>query len=1277
MKVGELFIVLDTKLDKFNKGMSDAERAMVRVGQKFTAVGKKLTMMVTLPILAVGAAAVKMGADFEQSMMNAASVSGATGEELKRMEGIAREMGETTVFSAKQSADAMYFMASAGWKVNDMGKAIKPTLDLAAATQSDLAFTTDTVVASLNQFQLGSGGAERVTNVFAAAIGNSQATMEKLSASMRYVGPLFNSMGKSVEEAAATLMVLYNAGYDASMAGTALRMGMVKLMDGTKKTTDALARLGLKLKDVDPTTMHFADIIEILGERGAKTKDVIDIFGVRAGPAFAALISQGGDAIRKFEKEITGTNAAAKMAEMQINTLKGSFKLLTSALTEAAIQIFKVLGPGIKDLVDNKLKPAVLWFNKLSEGTKKTIITVAGLAAAAGPLLLIFGKLLVILPKIKVALAALTGPFGLITAALVLIIAKTFSAIATFKKFSESLNKYLDASGEKMSAFSKTWTGLTATIHKYVYGVDYAKIATEKYAEMTKKAKKETEEYNKKAYDTIRALPMFKKGLDFVKGSLDKVKSSLEGTTEEEKKLIETTTKIIPKIKDEKTEIENLESKYWDLMAKVFKGEVAWQTLINQAVEIKSKISALKDEFSDLDMAIEDDAEEWIDFGDTTNTVLEDMGYGLGSIPDKAEDATKKTKSAWDKMADGLQTKWASAFGDMIKGTKSFVDGLSSLWDAITSQFADMIGAMVAKWLAGLMKMKLAAKSSKLTSWVDDLAAGAASAIPIIGAIIGAISLLANAFKDLGPLTPGAEWSITPDQLQKPKDGVGDEGKPRLDEWGQALEDLAGRMEQYGDLTELTLAQQKELNDAWVDAISLAKEYGMEGSKSFTDLIKLMRELGLESQALTAYINDQLGVIKGNSMSAAEGLEAMAAGVGNNEAAMARLESQTLAVYNAMIENGATANQAMESLGPTLDAIAEKHEEMGTTASAAIQELLKVREITEAHKGLMTAIEGNNAVLTALANTGSLNQEILDDSAKSAKSYYKQLINAGMSGNQALAQMAPTLANLAYLAEEHGYKLDKNTQKLYDEAVAAGYVAKEQMSANDIMLAGFGEIIKALGGEIPAAMQEAMGKMKEFGTTGEEASKGIADAADDAMDDVERALQDAVDAGEISAEDMDKAMQDAFRHMGEAANAAAGDIQDNLDGLHAPDLTVDIDGDFGKLNRQLKDWSPDGKGRKTIPAFQHGGFVEETGLAYVHKGEWVLPKVATQSLLSANLPRPMNIQPVLKTPGNQGESVMNTTVNIYAQKLDDYTINTAAEKIFAAVERQEARRGGR
>lgn len=195
------------------------------------------------------------------------------------MTALAREMGSKTVFSASDAADALYYMASAGYKVDQMADSIQATLNLASATQSDLAFTTDTVISTLNQFGLEANQAERITNVFASAIGNSMATMEKLSNSMGYVGPVANSLGYEIEEVTGALAVLYNAGYDGSTAGTALRQSLVSLMNPTSAALGVFEELGLSFEDVNPATNDLATIIDRLGTAGMDTSQAMKVLG--------------------------------------------------------------------------------------------------------------------------------------------------------------------------------------------------------------------------------------------------------------------------------------------------------------------------------------------------------------------------------------------------------------------------------------------------------------------------------------------------------------------------------------------------------------------------------------------------------------------------------------------------------------------------------------------------------------------------------------------------------------------------------------------------------------------------------------------------------------------------------------------------------------------------------------------------------------------------------------------------------------------------------------
>ena len=424
--IRNLVVKIAADISSLSKGLQTAQKKIQKVSASFTKAGTKLTASITAPLVALGTAAVNVSQGFEQSMANAASVAGATGEELARMTAIARDMGSKTVFSASDAADALYYMASAGYKVDQMADSIEATLNLASATQSDLAFTTDTVISTLNQFGLEANQAERVTNVFAAAIGNSMARMDKLSNSMGYVGPVANSLGYEIEEVTGALSVLYNAGYDGSTAGTALRQSLVSLMNPSAAALGVFEELGLTFDDVNPATNDLATIIDRLGGAGMDTAQAMKVFGARAGPGMLALMSAGGDAVRDMTASITGTNKASEMAATQLNTLQGQVKILKSELEEIAISFGDVLIPIIRQFIQKYISPLTAKLMGLSMGTKKNIVTIALLAAAIGPLLLVVGKLIgsigtilkvgkLLFSKVGLIIAAIAAVVGVVT----------------------------------------------------------------------------------------------------------------------------------------------------------------------------------------------------------------------------------------------------------------------------------------------------------------------------------------------------------------------------------------------------------------------------------------------------------------------------------------------------------------------------------------------------------------------------------------------------------------------------------------------------------------------------------------------------------------------------------------------------------------------------------------------------------------------------------------------------------------------------------------------
>jgi TP901 family phage tail tape measure protein len=292
-------------------------------------------------------------AGFEQSIANVQSVTRATSEEFNLLEQAARDAGETTRFKASQAADALYFLGSAGLSAKQSVDALNGVLQLAGATQADLAFTSETVASTLSQFELQAGEATRVSNVFAAAIQNSQATMDKLANAMRQVGPVASGLGLSLEETTGALQILFNAGFRGQQAGRALKSALADLASPTANVRENFNKLNISLNSVNPTTNSLTEIIDTLSKSGITTAQTIDTFGKVAGPQLAVLISKGREELEKYTDAVTGTNAAAESYAIQNDTLAGDLDKLGSRAESVAISFAEQYSPALRQVIQN------------------------------------------------------------------------------------------------------------------------------------------------------------------------------------------------------------------------------------------------------------------------------------------------------------------------------------------------------------------------------------------------------------------------------------------------------------------------------------------------------------------------------------------------------------------------------------------------------------------------------------------------------------------------------------------------------------------------------------------------------------------------------------------------------------------------------------------------------------------------------------------------------------------------------------------------------------
>jgi len=406
-----------TEFDKFGKSN---QRQARKVQKSWTDKFKQINLAGVAAFAGIGVAlkkAITQFADFEQAMANVQSVARATPEEFRRLEEAAQQAGETTAFSATESANALYSLASAGLDAKESAAALDGVLQLAGATQSDLTDTSASVAAALSQFGLDASEATDVSNTFAAAIANSQANMTKLSNAMRQVGPVAGTLGISIEETTGALQALFDAGFRGEQAGTALRNILSSLANESDATVKKLNDLGVAFEDVDPAANSLTDVIGTLAEAGLETGQVLDAFGREAGPQLLTLLQTGEQGLKDYTAAVTDTNAASEAYEIQMDTMQGSLAELSSATESAAITFISEFAPAIRAVIESLT--SLIRFISDIPGPLKVMLglftggvaTVAGFTTALSVLGVTAGVALGPITAIVAAASALTAGF--------------------------------------------------------------------------------------------------------------------------------------------------------------------------------------------------------------------------------------------------------------------------------------------------------------------------------------------------------------------------------------------------------------------------------------------------------------------------------------------------------------------------------------------------------------------------------------------------------------------------------------------------------------------------------------------------------------------------------------------------------------------------------------------------------------------------------------------------------------------------------------------------
>ena len=430
------------------------------VGNNISSAGEKM-LPVTAAVAGLGTASVTTAANFESSMSQVQATMGVTKDAMSTVDGqsvntmdtlskLAKKMGAETAFSASECAEALNYLALAGYDTQQMCDTLPTVLNLAAAGDIDLASASDMVTDAMSALGMGVNEAETMVDQMAKTASSTNTSVAQLGEGILTIGATAKSVKGGTAELNTALGILANNGIKGAEGGTHLRNIILSLQNPTDKAAEQMDALGLAVYDSDGNMRSLNDILGDLnksmdGMTSAEKSNIISkIFNKTDLSSVNALLANTGDTWDDLQEAILKSGGAAQqMADTQLDNLQGQLTILKSALEGLAISFGELLMPAIK-LIVSWIQKFVDCLNGMGDGTKKVIVTIALLAAALGPILIVIGKvitavgiIMTVVPKIAGVINVVKGAFTALNAVMLanpiaLVIAGIAALVAAF-----------------------------------------------------------------------------------------------------------------------------------------------------------------------------------------------------------------------------------------------------------------------------------------------------------------------------------------------------------------------------------------------------------------------------------------------------------------------------------------------------------------------------------------------------------------------------------------------------------------------------------------------------------------------------------------------------------------------------------------------------------------------------------------------------------------------------------------------------------------------------
>lgn len=454
------------------------------IGKSMTSVGSTLTKSVTVPLLGIGTAGLKVASDFDSAMSGVQAISGATSKEFDALRAKAIELGGETAFSANEVAKAMTEMAKAGWNSQQILDGMGGVLDAAAASGENLGTVSTIVADAITGFGMEAKESTRVANLLTQAANSGTIGINDIGESFKYVAPLANAMGISMEDTVTAISAMSMAGIKGSQAGTALSGVLSRLNGDNEKVRNTMKELGIEITNSDGSFKSLDDIVAILRNSFAGMTDKQKAYyatilaGQEGQKGLLALLNLSEDEYNKIAASMDNASGVAKeTAGVMRDNLSADVEELMGSLESLAITLASLIVPALRDFVQ-WLTQLINKFTALSPETQKTILTIAGIAAAIGPVILVigklvtavgsvvtaFGKIKAVIPAIKAGFVAIKGAIAGISAPVIAVVAVIATLVAAFKHLWDTNEEFRN----KMTAI---WNQIKGTFDKLCQGI--------------------------------------------------------------------------------------------------------------------------------------------------------------------------------------------------------------------------------------------------------------------------------------------------------------------------------------------------------------------------------------------------------------------------------------------------------------------------------------------------------------------------------------------------------------------------------------------------------------------------------------------------------------------------------------------------------------------------------------------------------------------------------------------------------------------------------------